>query len=66
MTNTEIENKIIEFVRNSNSFTVFLLKQEFKTRERTKVQIAIENLKNAGKIYIDENFFIKPSKEVDR
>lgn len=59
MTDSQIEQLVLQFITSKPSYTMFLLKQEFKTRQHEKVKTAVANLVQAGKIHLDEQLFLK-------
>lgn len=60
MTDLQIEQQILQFITNKPSYTMFLLKQEFKPRQYEKVKAAVDRLIEAKKIRLDDNLFFKP------
>ena len=59
MKKTQIESRIIDLVTNYKSFTLFLLKQEFGTRQHKEVADAVARLEAAGKIHRGPDMFLK-------
>lgn len=68
MTNLEIDQKIIGHITNRPSYTLFLLKHEFTTRQYKKVEESVKRLEAAEKLHLDKNLFLKigPKPAVDQ